>query len=93
MAPLKNEGHEEQGQVHREGAVEEGRVATAPQLLPRGDDARQRDLPEARQVPRGKGWQFKRKHFCFGFSLKNHLSFGLRFPTLRKVQKLQKLVA
>ena len=29
-------------------------------------------------------WQFKRNKFDLSFSLKTHLSFGLRFPTLRK---------
>ena len=28
------------------------------------------------------GWQFNRKQFVLSFSLKNHLSFGLRFPPL-----------
>ena len=28
------------------------------------------------------GWQFNRKIFGLSFSLKNHLGFGLRFPTL-----------
>ena len=34
------------------------------------------------------GRRFNRQNFGFSFGLKNRLSFGLRFPTLRKTQKL-----
>ena len=35
--------------------------------------------------------QFNRKKFGLSFGLKNHLSFGLRFPTLRKCSKMGSL--
>ena len=37
------------------------------------------------------GWKFNRKRFGLSFSLKNHLSFGLRFPTLRQSSEMGSL--
>ena len=37
------------------------------------------------------GAQFNRNNFGLSFGLKNHLSFGLRFPTLRKNSKMGSL--
>ena len=41
--------------------------------------------------PLAAGAQFNRQNFGLSFGLKNHLSFGLRFPTLRKCSKMGSL--
>ena len=57
------------------------------EVLPAGgdeDDAFGADLDP--------GWQFNRTHFGLSFGMiVNHLSFGLRFPTLRKRSKMDSL--
>ena len=49
--------------------------------LPRLQPGRQH-VAAALPPPHQPGWQFNSKKFGLSFSLKNHLSFGLRFPKL-----------
>ena len=45
------------------------------------------DVAVAKGLVRDSAGQFNRKHFTFSFGLKNHLSFGLRFLTLKTIKK------
>ena len=70
-----------------EGSEEElkvdGRILRdVDQYVPDGGEGRKRQHP---------GAQFNRKLFGLSFGLKNHLSFGLRFPTIRKCSKMGSL--
>ena len=68
-----------------EGVLDEGLVR---QVLPHLLLHEERVL-ELRSVE--AGWEFNRNIFCLKSYLKNHLRFGLRFPTLIKSSKMGSL--
>ena len=51
------------------------------------------ELPHHRvlEAAHHSGWQFNRNFLGLNFSLKNHFSFGLRFPALIKSSKIGSL--